>query len=167
MTTLVTFIMVTLIFGGRLSYLFLKKRKTMNLMLVEAGPTSDAKEEDFNTPVQVRVGDMQMDASLKYFLVKNNCMNPRHIYSNDIIGVQLFDDNFTVNDVEQGDILLIYLDDDRFHGHKIRVMDYSENNAFHTYYYNGGNIQSSSKPHAFSSIRGVVREINHPYASVS
>lgn len=163
MITLITFILATLVFGGRIFYLFLRKRKTVNLMLAEAGPTSDAKEEDFATPVPVRVGDMQMDASLEYFLVKNNCMNPRHIYSDDVIGVQLFDDDFTLADVNQGDILLIYLDDDRFRGHKIRVMDYPEGNAFHTYYFIGGKIQNSSEPHAFDTIRGVVREINHPY----
>ena len=161
--TTITFILATLIFGGRMLYLFLKKRKIMNLMLVEAGPTVHAKKVDFITPVPVRVGDMQIDETLEYFLVKNNCMNPRKIYSDDVIGVQLFDDNFTVADVEQGDILLIYLDDNRFHGHKIRVMDYPENNAFHTYYYVGGKIQKSSEPHAFSAIQGVVREINHPY----
>ena len=167
METLITFILATLIFGGRMLYLFLRRRKTVNLMLAEAGPTANAKEEDFMTPVPVRVGDMQMDTSLEYFLVKNNCMNPRHIYSDDVIGVQLFDDNFTLADVKQGDILLIYLDDERCHGHKIRVMDYPENNVFHTYYFIGDKIQNSSEPHAFDTIRGVVREINHPYSSVA
>ena len=166
MTTLIPILLATLIFGGRILYLFLRRRRTMELMPVEAGPTADA-DEDFNTPVPVRVGDMQMDASLQYFVVRNDCMKPLHISSGDIIGVQLFDSDFTIADVKQGDILLIHLDDNRFRGHKIRVADYVQGDSFHTYYFVGRKPQDSSEPHAFSTIRGVVREINHPYYSAA
>ena len=166
MATLVPILLATLIFGGRILYLFFRRRRTMELMPVEAGPTADA-DEDFNTPVPVRVGDMQMDASLQYFVVRNDCMKPLHISSGDIIGVQLFDSDFTITDVKQGDILLIHLDDNRFRGHKIRVADYVQGDSFHTYYFVGRKPQDSSEPHAFSTIRGVVREINHPYNSAA
>ena len=142
-------------------YLFLKRNKTVMLLPVEAGPTKGA-DEDFTTPVKIRVGDMQMVPEYKYFVVRNECMTPRHICSGDVVGVQLFDDNFTVADVHEGDILLIHLDDERFRGHKIRVMRETEGDAFRTYYYNGNWQQDSSKPHGFESICGVVREINHP-----
>lgn len=166
MTTLIPVLLATLIFGGRILYLFFRRRRTMELMPVEAGPTADA-DEDFTTPVPIRVGDMQMDASLQYFVVRNDCMKPLHISSGDIIGVQLFDGDFTITDVKQGDILLIHLDDNRFRGHKIRVMDYVQGDSFHTYYFVGRKPQDSSEPHAFSTIRGVVREINHPYNSAA
>ena len=166
MTTLISILLATLIFGGRILYLFLQRRKTMQLMPVEAGPTSDAGE-DFMTPVTVRVGTMPMDASLQYFVVRNECMAPLHINSGDIIGVQLLDEDFTLADIQQGDILLIRLDDDSFHGHKIRVMDHTEGQAFCTYYFVGQRPQPSSKPHAFNCIRGVVREINHPFKSAA
>ena len=166
MTTLIPVLLATLIFGGRILYLFFRRRRTMELMPVEAGPTADT-DEDFTTPVPVRVGDMQMDASLQYFVVRNDCMKPLHISSGDIIGVQLFDSDFTITDVKQGDILLIHLDDNRFRGHKIRVMDYVQGDSFHTYYFVGRKPQDSSEPHAFSTIRGVVREINHPYNSAA
>lgn len=166
MTTLIPVLLATLIFGGRILYLFFRRRRTMELMPVEAGPTADA-DEDFTTPVPIRVGDMQMDASLQYFVVRNDCMKPLHISSGDIIGVQLFDSDFTITDVKQGDILLIHLDDNRFRGHKIRVMDYVQGDSFHTYYFVGRKPQDSSEPHAFSTVRGVVREINHPYNSAA
>lgn len=166
MTTLIPILLATLIFGGRILYLFLRRRKTVELIPVEAGPTADA-DEDFTTPVPVCVGTMPMDSSLQYFVVRNECMNPLHISSGDIIGVQLFDEDFTLADIKQGDVLLIHLDDAKFHGHKIRVMDYAEGDAFHTYYFVGKQPQESSEPHAFSSIRGVVREINHPYKEVA
>ena len=157
MTTLIPVLLATLIFGGRILYLFFRRRRTMELMPVEAGPTADA-DEDFNTPVPVRV---------QYFVVRNDCMKPLHISSGDIIGVQLFDGDFTIADVKQGDILLIHLDDNRFRGHKIRVADYVQGDSFHTYYFVGRQPQDSSEPHAFSTIRGVVREINHPYNSAA
>ena len=161
MTTIIAILIATLLFGGRILYLFLLRKKTVDLLPVEAGPIADA-DEDFTAPVPVRVGEMKMDKSLQYFIVRNDCMKPLHINSNDIIGVQLFDDNFTVADVKKGDILLIFLDDNRFHGHKIRVMDYANNDTFHTFYFVGKQPHSSSEPHSFSTIRGIVKEINHP-----
>ena len=134
------------------------------MLPVEAGPIADAKDEDFMTPVTVRVGDLQLNPSLKYFVVKNDCMTPRHINSGDIIGVQLLDKTFTLDDIEKGDILLIELHDEKFDGNKIRVMDYpdQEKEAFHTHYFTKeGEIQKSSKTHSFKDVRGVVREIYH------
>lgn len=166
MKTLIIVLLATLFFGGRLLYLYLQKRKTedsktMDIMKVEAGPLANAKKEDFTKPVSVPVGDLQIDPSLQYFLVRNECMKPLNIKSGDIIGVQLFDESFTIKDVKKGDILLIELDDEEFRGNKIRVMDYPENEAFHTYYYLKGKQKESSHPHSFKNIRGVVREINH------
>ena len=166
MTTFISVILATLIFGGRMLYLFVRKRRTLDLLPVEAGSTTGA-DEDFMSPVAVRVGEMPMDASLEYFVVKNDCMAPLHIYPGDVIGVELFNDDFGLNDVKQGDILLIFLDDKKFHGHKIRVMDFVENNTFHTYYFVGDKHQESSEPHGFGTVRGIVREINHPIASVA
>lgn len=82
--------------------------------------------------------------------------------------VQPFSDEFTIDDVEEGDVLLIELNDEKFRGRKIRVMDHAEGNAFATYYYVGNKKrQVSSKLHSFDSIRGVVREVNHPYRDVA
>lgn len=161
-TSLIIVLIAFLVFGGRMLCLFLGRRKTMSLLPVEAGPTDSAKE-DFTTPVKIRIGDMRLQPEYEYFLVRNECMVPRHISSGDVIGVQLFDENFTIADVKEGDILLIYLDDERFHGHKIRVMSGVQRGAFSTYYYIGNRKKESSQPHEFGSIRGVVREINHPY----
>lgn len=161
MKTLIYVLLATLVFGGRILYLYLQKRKKVKMLPVEAGPIADAKNEDFITPVTVRVGNLQMDPKLVYFVVKNECMNYLNINSGDIIGVQMFDKSFTIKDVEQGDILLIELDDEGFQGHKIRVMDYPEGEAFHTYYFKGNRKKESSHPHSFNNVRGVVKEIHH------
>lgn len=163
MRTLLTILLATVIFGGRIIYLYLKRRRRDFLFPVEAGPISDTNE-DFTKPVSVRIGEMKKTPGLDYFLVKNECMRPIGICPGDIIGVQLFGEGFTIVDVKEGDVLLIELDDEKFRGRKIRVMDHIEENAFATYYYVGRKKrQASSKLHSFDSIRGVVREVNHPY----
>lgn len=167
MRTMLSILLATAIFGGRILYLYLKRRRREFLYPVEAGPTSNT-DEDFTKPVSVRIGEMKKTPGLDYFLVKNECMRPIGICSGDIIGVQLFDDEFTIDDVEEGDVLLIELNDEKFRGRKIRVMDHAEQNAFATYYYVGSKKrQPSSKLHSFDSIKGVVREVNHPYRDVA
>jgi len=164
MKTILTILLATIFFGGRILYLYLKRRRRELLYPVEAGPTSEVKE-DFNQPVSVRIGGMKKTPGLDYFVVRNECMRPMGICPDDIIGVQLFDDEFTITDVEEGDVLLIELNDENFRGRKIRVMDHAEKNAFVTYYYVGNKKrQQSSKTHSFECIRGVVREVNHPYS---
>lgn len=165
MTTFVIILLATLIFGGQMLVIYHKKRKKVDMLLVEAGPTTNAKE-DFTKKVPVIVGNMQMNPSYQYFKVVNDCMKMRHISSGDVIGVQPLNENYTINDINQGDILLIYLNDERFSGHKIRVMKDIVGDAFNTYYFVGDTKQQSSEPHPFSTIRGVVKEVYHPYKSV-
>lgn len=167
MRTLLSILLATAIFGGRILYLYLKRRRREFLFPVEAGPTSET-DEDFTQPVSVRIGEMKKTPGLDYFLFKNECMRPIGICPGDIIGVQPFSDDFTIDDVEEGDVLLIELNDEKFRGRKIRVMDHADGSAFSTYYYVGNNKrQVSSKLHSFDSIRGVVREVNHPYQDVA
>lgn len=157
--------LVILAYGGFLVFLYIKKHKTMDLFPVEAGPV-DGVERDFTKPLTVVVGDMQMNPLLHYYVVQNDCMVPRHIYGNDIIGVQFFDDQFTIKDVKKDDILLIYIEDEDFHGHKIRAVNDITEDAFLTYYYTGEEKHDSKKPHSFASARGIVRETNHPHQNV-
>lgn len=157
--------LVILLFGGILVYLYIKKHKKMDLFPAEAGPV-DGVKRDFTKPLTVVVGDMQMDPALQYYVVQNDCMIPRHIYGDDIIGVQLLDDHFTLKDIRKDDILLIYIDDDDFHGHKIRAVKDIIDDAFLTYYYKGEEIHDSKRPHSFDSVKGVVRETHHPHKNV-
>ena len=161
---LISILLTILIFGGYTVYKFLQRNK--KLFPVEAGPV-DGADRDFTKSVIVNVNDLQMKKSLKYFVVRNDCMIPRHIYSGDVIGVQMFDNQFTIKDVKKDDILLIYLNDEDFKGRKIRVMKEIEGNAFHTYYFRDGKPKDSKKLHAFDTILGVVRETNHPVKAVA
>ena len=161
---LTSILLTILIFGSYMVYAYLRRNK--KLFLVEAGPV-DGADRDFMKPVSVCVNGLRMNKSLKYFVVRNDCMIPRHIYSNDVIGVQMFDNQFTIKDVKKDDILLIYLNDEEFKGHKIRVMKDVEGEAFRTYYFKDGKPKDSKKLHAFDTILGVVRETNHPRKAVA
>lgn len=157
--------LIIMLYGGILVYLYVKKHKKIDLLPVEAGPV-DSVERDFTKPLTVVVGDLQTNPALQYYVVQNDCMIPRHIYGNDIIGVQLFDDQFTIKDIKKDDILLIYIDDEDFHGHKIRAVKDITEDAFLTYYYRGEEKHDSKKPHSFSSVKGIVRETYHPHQNV-
>ena len=80
----------------------------------------------------------------------------------DIIGVRMFEDEKSVLNLSKKDnILLIYINDERFKGYKIREQGEmtSDGLAFYTYHYKGGVKSLSSRPHAIESIKGVVTEV--------
>lgn len=161
MEALIIVLLTTLVYGVQMYVIFLKKRRIVEILPVEAGPTANTNH-DFMKKVPIRMENIEMNPSYEYFKVVNDCMKKRNISSGDIIGVQPLNEHYTIKDIKSGDILLIYLDDNRFHGHKIRVMKNVVDNAFNTCYYKDNVEQQSSEPHMFKTIRGVVKEVYHP-----
>jgi hypothetical protein len=150
--------------------IFIHKRKnkhtgkTAKLHQVEAGPIRNLfkQQVDLLPMVDVNVEDITMDPNLQYFIVKNQCMQEKGISDGDIIGVRMFDDENSVLTLSKKDnILLIYINDERFKGYKIREQGdmTSDGLAFNTYHYKGGTKSLSSRPHAIESIKGVVTEV--------
>lgn len=150
--------------------IFIHKRKnkhvgkTTKLHQVEAGPIINLfkQQVDFLPMVDVNIEDITMDPNLQYFIVKNQCMQEKGISDGDIIGVRMFKDEKSVLGLSKKDnILLIYINDERFKGYKIREQGEmtSDGLAFYTYHYKGGVKSLSSRPHAIESIKGVVTEV--------
>ena len=167
MDSIVLIIVASILFLPYIIYQY-KKGNTdkcgVKLLQVEAGPTPKSlfiRKVNLMTPVSVDMDDIHRDPSLQYYVVKNQCMNIKGISDGDIVGVRPFDDTFTVNDTPTGSILLIFLDDKRFKGYKIREKGMLENDgmAYSTYHYKGGKQHKSSKPHSVDSIKGVVVEV--------
>lgn len=164
MSIFISAIIATIIFGIRIVYLERKRRENTNMYPVEAGHLDDVVE-DFSKPIPVNTFDIrkQMDKELDYYIVKNDCMTPKHICNNDFIGVRMFDDKFTIDNVPKGDILLIWINDEKWTGHKIRIKgDFDGVQSFETSYYKEGKTIQSSQNHKIQSIRGVVEEVIHP-----
>jgi len=90
-------------------------------------------------------------------------MELRGIYPGDVIGVQKFNDEFTLDDTDENSVMLIFLNDDNFHGNKIRVRGNAESDGtYSTYYFeNDGSKHFSTNRHKAADIRGVVVEVNH------
>jgi hypothetical protein len=102
------------------------------------------------------------DAS-SYILVRadGSSMKRRGINNGDIVYARKFDSSFGKENIQPDDVLLIYLNDDRYQGYKIRVCRrYNPENAaeLETYYYDSdGNERISSKPHRLDLVQGIVK----------
>jgi hypothetical protein len=96
-------------------------------------------------------------------------MKRRGIVDGDIIYARKFDGNFTLNEIKEGDLLLIYLNDARYKGYKIRIFrKYADNNEIETYYYNkDGTERNSSHAHSSDRVAGVIKyKIENIYSPV-
>lgn len=162
MNSLIIIITAFVLFGLQTYVTYKRRQRTISLLPVEAGPTK-ASRKNFMVPEQVRVGTMDMDAQLDYYVVQNHCMELRGIYPGDVIGVQKFNDEFTLDDTDEKSVLLIFLNDENFHGNKIRVRGNAESDGtYSTYFFeDDGSMHFSTKRHKAIDIRGVVVEVNH------
>ena len=105
------------------------------------------------------------DMSLPYkrFVVKGDCMKPRNIFNGDVIFIESFKENASDDDkfqiIKENDILLIYLDDKRFKGYKIRGFSKrNEDGSLETFYYKeDGTTKISGHSHRLESIGGIVK----------
>lgn len=132
------------------------------LPVVEAGPISGVSSTGFkHLSYRINSSFTKRNNGVLYkyrnFIVRGNCMISRNIKPNDIIKVKMFDKNFTSDSIVSGDIVLIFLNDKKFRGYKIREVEKVYDKEAITFYYNaqGKKIQSSS-PHSLEHIKGVV-----------
>ena len=171
MDTIILIIIATCVFMPYMIYQHYRRKKkqktsgkTMKLHQVEAGPTRYLfrRKVDLTPLVDVDMENIKVNPNLQYFVVKNQCMRIKGIASGDIVGVRMFDslDDMSVKTAPSS-ILLIYLDDKRFKGFKIREQGEltDDGTAYNTYHYKGGIRHKSTKPHPISSIKGVVEEV--------
>lgn len=126
MDSLILIVVSTLIFMPYMIYQYCHKGNRENnnyvqLHQAEAGTTKSIfkRKNDLMQLKYVNVEGINMDKNLTYFIVKNQCMKLKGIADGDIIGVKMFDGNFSLSSTK-GEILLIYLDDEYFKGFKIR-----------------------------------------------
>lgn len=132
---------------------------------VEAGPTSGlsstgSKRVKNKIPPVYKKTESDGSVSIyRNFIVRGNCMNPKHIKDGDIVTVKVFNkkNSSTIEDrLSPEDIVLIYLNDQNFRGYKLRIVKNVCENEAMTYYFVGDTQKDSSNPHAFKDIIGKV-----------
>lgn len=128
---------------------------------VEAGPTIGVKHTGLQkTSKNLRSAyTKDVDGRIyKYrrFIIQGICMTKKRLYPNDIISVRIFSSE-DKSSLKSNDIALIFLNDDRFRGYKIRIVENIQGNEVKTFYYDeDGNKKPSSKSHSLDSILGIV-----------
>ena len=168
MDSIILIIVSAIIFLPYIIYQYWAKNnhigRIMQLYQVEAGPTKKYLKQKINlmSMVDVDMKDIVIDSTLQYFIVKNQCMKIKGISDGDIIGVRMFENGDNIpKTTKKGQMLLIYIDDEHFKGYKIREQGdiTDDGTSYNTYHYKGGIQNQSSKPHAITSIKGIVEEV--------
>lgn len=132
------------------------------LPIVEAGPISGVKHTGLQRTHQrlnssYRVMKDGMVYHYRRFIVQGDCMSCQGIKPHDVICVRLFNDEKEKTLLKQNDFVLIFLNDKKFRGYKIRRIKNLTNDMAETFYYtHTGAEQPSSEPHALKNIIGIV-----------
>ena len=175
MDSIILILIATCIFLPYMLYQHKRKNKhkghIMQLHQVEAGPTRQYFKQkiDLMPMVDVDMEGITIDPALQYFVVVNQCMKIKGISDGDVIGVRMFENGYEMPKTsKQGQMLLIYLDDEHFKGFKIREQGKitDDGTSYNTYHYKGGVQNKSSKPHSIASIKGIVEEVHQRNISV-
>lgn len=144
------------------------KLSTYLLPVVEAGPIIGKRSTGMKRAPMPTVSAYQKLIKTKEyfyrrFIVQGICMVPKGINDGDVIDVKIFNKNFTSNEIQKGDLALIFLNDKNFRGYKVRIVDLIKDDeetgekVAYTYYYDSEcNRIESTQPHALKLIKGVV-----------
>ena len=130
---------------------------------VEAGPTSNVKATGSrivkgDVPASYWVRKNGKKELHRKFVIRGNCMVKAGFAEGDIVDVRIFNKQ-EKEDIRQwlseNDIVLIRLYDRNFRGYKLRIIKELRHDDAKTYYYEGNEEKSSSKPHRFADIIGI------------
>jgi hypothetical protein len=165
-------IVFIVIFVALVTYIVVSSMRLQKMPRLPKVETGHIVYSDKNNPVAVDkilsygkkfvVKGKKYDAS-SYILVRADgaSMKRRGINNGDIIYARKFDESFGKENIQPDDILLIYLNDERYKGYKVRVCKrYNPNNKdeLETYYYdNEENERVSSKNHKLEFVQGIVK----------
>lgn len=132
------------------------------LPLVEAGPIFGVKRTGLRKidgrikAVYKKVVD-EITYKYRRFVVQGICMKKIGINPNDVVCVQMFASEEQKQNLQKGTPVLIFLNDKKFRGYKIRIIKKLVGDEAETFYYNeDGSEHPSSENHTLKSIVGIV-----------
>lgn len=159
--------MISLLSALCILYAIFAHWQSQSMKTVEAGSTGNPSDCITRyspiTSYDNLIIDNKKLSAYKYIClsITGSCMKKVGINPGDVGIVRKFDKKFTLDDVKSGDILLIWLNDSKFKGFKMRIFE-SKKDAeyFKTYYYDEqGEKKYSTSPHHRDSIKGVFQYI--------
>lgn len=133
---------------------------------VEAGAISNVKSttvqriKDNIPPSYTKIED-GVQTLHRNFVVRGTCMENQQIQNGSIVDVTMFNkqQRCEINKhIKEGDIILIFINDQNFRGYKLRIVKHVMEDSVQTYYYIGDELRSYSKPHLFKDIVGIVHK---------
>lgn len=134
-----------------------------SLPLVEAGPISGIKYTGLRkTNERIRAVYKRTINGVVYkyrrFVVQGTCMSQIGIRTSDLVCVRMIDSYEEKTKLEEGTPVLIFLNDSKFRGYKIRIIkEVIDGDKAKTFYYNAdGSEHESSDTHSLKSIIGIV-----------
>ena len=162
-TTIIIFIVfcIIVLFYGIISY---NNSKDQQVLMIEAGPTDCANEaclqDHYTTPIKtIELPNGEFKSSRDFIRIKisGNCMQKRNIFYGEEWLVKPINHTKPVQEqLNPTDILLIYIKDKNIY--KIRELaGFLGNNMLETIYYKGDEVVTSSSPHSYDSILGIVK----------
>lgn len=153
------------IFASMLICYYLLNLIMHTLPEVEAGPISGLKSTGCqrvtgNIPASYKKRESNGSLTIyRRFIVRGKCMAPKGIKEGGIVDVRIFNRKEHSNlrdNLSEGKVVLIYLNDEKFRGYKLRIIKELRQDAAITFYYNDGEEKESSSPHLLKDIIGVV-----------
>lgn len=131
--------------------------------LVEAGPISGIKHTGLrktNERIRAVYNRTINNVTYRYrhFIVQGICMIKIGIKPGDLISVRMIDSQVDKSKLDKGTPVLIYLNDNKFRGYKIRIVkEIIDGDRAKTFYFNtDGSEHESSDTHSLKSIIGIV-----------
>ncbi len=132
------------------------------LPIVEAGPISGVKHtglQRMHERINASYTKIKQGVVCRYrrFVVQGECMIKIGIKPKSVVSVRMFSDDNEKNKLESGSAVLIFLNDKKFRGYKIRIIKNISDDKAETYYYDkDGNEKPSSESHYLANIIGIV-----------
>lgn len=132
------------------------------LPIVEAGPIAGVKHTGIQRmPRRINASYKKTIGGVTYnyrrFVVQGTCMKAIGIEPKSIVSVKMLDNNNRTFNLKEGDAILIFLNDHKFRGYKIRIIKELIGEEAKTFYYNEDRSEHpSSENHTLVSIIGVV-----------
>lgn len=132
------------------------------LPIVEAGPISGVTGTGIQRmPQRINAAYTLKKNGITYkyrrFSVQGICMEKIGIYPKSIVSVRLLSIEDKASFLKEGTPVLIFLNDKKFRGYKIRIIKKLVGDEAETFYYNeDGSEHPSSENHTLKSIIGVV-----------